>query len=78
MGLLYLITQKLIGNRTAAAVATAIFAISPAWWSQATIAEVYALSGLLFLSFLYASAAVGGVSETKDRRPETGDERETT
>ena len=53
VGILYLVAAKLAGNRAAAAVATIAFAISPAWWSQATIAEVYALHGLLVALFLY-------------------------
>ena len=32
---------------------TVIFALSPGWWSQATIAEVYALHGLFVVLFLY-------------------------
>ena len=31
-----------------------IFALSPTWWSQATIAEVYALHGLLVGVFIYS------------------------
>jgi 4-amino-4-deoxy-L-arabinose transferase-like glycosyltransferase len=53
LGVLYLLAQKIAGNRAAAATATALFALSPAWWSQATIAEVYALHGLLVVLFLY-------------------------
>jgi hypothetical protein len=53
LGVLYLLAQKIAGNRAAAATATALFALSPAWWSQATIAEVYALHGLLIVLFLY-------------------------
>ena len=53
LGVLYLLAQKVAGNRAAAATATALFALSPAWWSQATIAEVYALHGLLVVLFLY-------------------------
>ena len=53
LGVLYLLAQKVAGNRAAAATATALFALSPAWWSQATIAEVYALHGLLVVIFLY-------------------------
>ena len=53
VGILYLVAAKLAGNRAAAAVATIAFAISPAWWSQATIAEVYALHGLLVALFIY-------------------------
>jgi len=53
VGVLYLLTRRLVGNRTAAAVTTAIFALSPGWWSQATVAEVYALHGLFVALFLY-------------------------
>ncbi len=53
IGILFLVAAKLAGNRAAAAVATIAFAISPAWWSQATIAEVYALHGLLVALFIY-------------------------
>ncbi|MGC8780696.1 MAG: glycosyltransferase family 117 protein [Anaerolineae bacterium] len=53
VGLLYLTARRLAGSRPAAAVATVAFALSPAWWSQATIAEVYALHGLLMILFIY-------------------------
>jgi len=53
VGLLYLVARRFAGNRLAAALATAVFAISPAWWSQSTIAEVYAPHGLLMILFLY-------------------------
>ncbi len=53
VGLLYLTAVRLAGSRAAALTATIAFAISPAWWSQATIAEVYALHGLLFVSAIY-------------------------
>ncbi|MGQ9490534.1 MAG: protein O-mannosyl-transferase family [Anaerolineae bacterium] len=53
VGVLYLAARKLAGNRVAALVAAAAFAISPAWWSQATLAEVYALHGLLFVMAIY-------------------------
>jgi hypothetical protein len=53
LGVLYLLAQKVVGNRAAAATASTLFALSPAWWSQATIAEVYALHGLLVVLFLY-------------------------
>jgi hypothetical protein len=53
IGLLYLICRNVAGSRAAALVAAAAFALSPAWWSQATIAEVYALNGLLMAAFLY-------------------------
>ena len=53
LAVLYLLAQKVAGNRAAAATATTLFALSPAWWSQATIAEVYALHGLFVVLFLY-------------------------
>ncbi len=53
ISLLYLTGRRLTGSRPAAAVATAAFALSPAWWSQATLAEVYALHGALMLLFIY-------------------------
>jgi 4-amino-4-deoxy-L-arabinose transferase-like glycosyltransferase len=53
LAVLYLLAQKVAGNRAAAATATILFALSPAWWSQATIAEVYALHGLFVVLFLY-------------------------
>ena len=53
LAVLYLLAQKVAGNRAAAATATTLFALSPAWWSQATIAEVYALHGLFVILFLY-------------------------
>ena len=53
LAVLYLLAQKVAGNRAAAATAATLFALSPAWWSQATIAEVYALHGLFVILFLY-------------------------
>ncbi|MEJ5198175.1 MAG: DUF2723 domain-containing protein, partial [Anaerolineae bacterium] len=53
VGLFYLTARRLAGSRAAAAVAAIAFALSPAWWSQATIAEVYALHGLLMIAFIY-------------------------
>lgn len=79
VGVLYLVAAKLAGNRAAAAVAVVAFAISPAWWSQATIAEVYALHGLLAALFIYCllrweeSGGQGGRGEREKGR---GGERE--
>jgi hypothetical protein len=53
IAILYLVARRFAGSRPAAAVATAAFAISPTWWSQATLAEVYALHGLLMILFIY-------------------------
>lgn len=44
---LYLAAHELSGHRWAAMLAALQFAIIPVWWSQATVAEVYALQGLL-------------------------------
>src|SRR5512133_445087 len=49
----YLLAQRLTRSRLPAVIATTVFAVSPAWWSQATLAEVYALHGLLMVAFLY-------------------------
>ena len=53
VGLLYAAGRKMAGSSAAAAIAAASFALSAAWWSQAAIAEVYALHGLLVALFLY-------------------------
>ncbi len=52
VGIFFLVARRFSGSRPAAAIATAIFALSPTWCSQATIAEVYALHGLLVALFL--------------------------
>ena len=38
--------------------AAGAFALGPVWWSQATIAEVYALHGLLMAAILYTTISV--------------------
>ncbi len=53
VGMLYRVARTVAGSRAAAVVTTVAFAISPTWWSQATIAEVYALHGLLAVTFVY-------------------------
>ncbi len=53
VGVFYLVARRLAGSRPAALTATLAFAVSPAWWSQATIAEVYALHCLLVALFIY-------------------------
>jgi len=45
--------QLLTDQRLAAACAAVIFALSPVWWSQAVIAEVYALHGLFVALILW-------------------------
>lgn len=53
VAVLYLVARLFAGSRPAALVAAAIFALSPTWWSQATLAEVYALHGLFVALFIY-------------------------
>lgn len=50
---LYLAAHELSGQRWAALLTAAQFAIIPIWWSQATVAEVYALQGLLQAATLW-------------------------
>ncbi|MCS7220150.1 MAG: DUF2723 domain-containing protein [Anaerolineae bacterium] len=47
ISLLFLAGRELTGRRLAAALAAIQFALIPVWWAQATVAEVYALHGLL-------------------------------
>ncbi len=53
VAMLFLVARRFAGSRPAALTAAALFALSPTWWSQATIAEVYALHALLVGVFLY-------------------------
>lgn len=52
---LYGVGRKLTGSRTSALVAVVAFALGPVWWSQTTIAEVYALHNLILLATLWAA-----------------------
>jgi Protein of unknown function (DUF2723) len=53
VAIFYLLALRLTHSRLPAVIATTAFAISPAWWSQATLAEVYTLHGLLMVAFSY-------------------------
>lgn len=53
VAVLFPVARRFAGSRPAAITAAAVFALSPTWWSQATLAEVYALHGLLVAAFLY-------------------------
>ena len=53
VAVLFLVARRFAGSRPAALTAAAVFALSPTWWSQATIAEVYALHALFVGVFLY-------------------------
>lgn len=73
IGLLAHITSRLVTTRAGApnawaGIAAAIsYALGPVWWSQATLAEVYALHGL-FVAAILATAT--GINQSKhfDRR----------
>ncbi|HEY63886.1 MAG TPA: DUF2723 domain-containing protein [Caldilineae bacterium] len=47
VGALYLAGRELSGRRLAAMIAALYVAVIPVWWSQTTVAEVYALHGLI-------------------------------
>lgn len=63
LGLFFLVTQHLLlrvlplqsalSRRLCGLFATILFAISPTWWSQAVIAEVYTFNAALMLALLY-------------------------
>ncbi|NOZ50739.1 MAG: DUF2723 domain-containing protein [Chloroflexi bacterium] len=70
VALLYVVARQLGSSIIPAVSAAALLAVSPVWWSQATIAEVYALQGLLSLFVLYALLYWEGGADapTRDRR----------
>ena len=53
VAMLFLVARRFAGSLPAALTAAAVFALSPTWWSQATIAEVYALNTLFVAVFIY-------------------------
>ena len=53
VGMFFLVARHVAGSRAAAAIATIALMLSPVWWAQATIAEVYALHGLFVALFLF-------------------------
>jgi len=52
-GILYRVALLLTGRRIAALCGALVFGISSVWWSQAVIAEVYTLAGLLWALLLW-------------------------
>ena len=52
--LLYLTARRLAAGPLPALAAAGLLAVSPVWWSQATIAEVYTFQGAITLFILYA------------------------
>lgn len=57
VALFYPTARRLGSNAVPAVVAALLLAVGPVWWSQATIAEVYAFQGLLTLFVLLALLA---------------------
>lgn len=55
VALLFVLARRLGSAVIPAATAALLLAVGPVWWSQATIAEVYSLQGLLTLVILYAA-----------------------
>lgn len=54
VALLYPVARRLGSGVMPAIVAALLLAVSPVWWSQATIAEVYTFQGLLTVFVLFA------------------------
>ncbi len=74
VALLYLVARRL-GAATFPAIAAALLlAVSPVWWSQSTIAEVYAFQGAITLFVLYAFLRWG--QDLTQRRKGAEDEKE--
>ncbi|MDW8319167.1 MAG: DUF2723 domain-containing protein [Anaerolineae bacterium] len=59
VGVLYLAARRVGSSRLAAAACCSLFAAGSVWWSQATIAEVYALHGLLVAVLLWLALGQG-------------------
>ncbi|MBX3000048.1 MAG: DUF2723 domain-containing protein [Caldilineaceae bacterium] len=68
VALLFLLARRVAaGNPWAGLAAALTFALSPLWWGQTTVAEVYALHALFVAMILYMATA--------DSRPQTADRR---
>lgn len=70
VALAYIVARQLSSSIIPAISTAALLAVGPVWWSQATIAEVYAFQGLLMLFILYALLhwEEGTDAATRDRR----------
>jgi hypothetical protein len=65
----FLLARRLAGGNPWAGIAAALaFALSPLWWSQTTVAEVYTLHGLFVAAILFVTV--------DDRRRQTADSRQ--
>ena len=60
VALLYLLAKRLAGGSRWSGLAAALaFAFGRVWWSQTTVAEVYALHNFFVAALLYAAVALG-------------------
>lgn len=59
VGFLFQLARLAVGARLPALLATVLFALAPLWWSQATIAEVYALHGLFVVLLWWVAFSPG-------------------
>ena len=66
--LFYLTARRLAAGQIPALAAAFLLAASPVWWSQATIAEVYAFQGAITLFILYAFLRWGEEHDLTQRR----------
>lgn len=55
VAVLFLLARRLSRSNWAGLAAAVTFALGPVWWSQTTIAEVYALHGLFVATILYVA-----------------------
>jgi hypothetical protein len=71
IAVLFLLARRLaFGNPWTGMAAALAFALSPIWWSQTTVAEVYTLHGLFVAMVLYVGTANCGL-QSADRRHNT-------
>lgn len=68
IALLYLLVRQLDGGRAAASCAALSAAFGPVFWSQATLAEVYALAAALLLAVVLPLVAWGAPPIDRPRR----------
>lgn len=67
-GVLFLIINKLISDRYSAVAASVAYGLTPVYWSQSIIAEVYSLNVLIFLLLFYLSLVYVEQDEAKSKK----------
>jgi hypothetical protein len=78
IAVLFLLARRLAAGSPSSGTAAALaFALSPLWWSQTTVAEVYALHGLFVAVILWVAMADRRRQMTDDGRKTTDDGRKT-